>query len=36
MRTEEVQFAGDRRAIQEQIAEHALGMIVRYLTAQGV
>ena len=25
MHTEEVQFAGDRQAIQEQIAEHALG-----------
>ena len=38
MLTEEVQFTGDRQAIQEQIAEHALGMIVRYLTttAQGV
>jgi len=38
MRTEEAQFAGDRHAIQEQIAEHALGMIARYLTttAQGV
>ncbi|MBM3225194.1 MAG: CinA family protein [Candidatus Tectomicrobia bacterium] len=30
--TEEAQFAGDRQAIQEQIAEHALGMIARYLT----
>ena len=38
MLTEEAQFAGDRQAIQEQIAEHALGMIARYLTAtaQGV
>ena len=37
MLTEEAQFAGDRHAIQEQIAEHALGMIARYLTttAQG-
>src|SRR5262245_34095143 len=32
MRTEEAQFAGDRHAIQEQIAEHALGMITHYLT----
>ena len=32
MLTEEVQFAGDRQAIQEQIAEHALGMIERYLS----
>ena len=32
MRTEEVQFTGDRQAIQEQIAEHALGMIERYLS----
>ena len=30
--TEEAQFAGDRRAIQERIAEHALTMIARYLT----
>src|SRR5207248_9643603 len=38
MHTEEVQFTGDRQAIQEQIAEHALGMIAQYLiaTAQGV
>jgi nicotinamide mononucleotide (NMN) deamidase PncC len=38
MLTEEVQFTGDRQAIQKQIAEHALGMIARYLTttAQGV
>ena len=38
MLTEEVQFMGDRQAIQEHIAEHALGMIARYLTttAQGV
>ena len=37
MRTTEVQFTGDRQAIQDQIAEHALGMIARYLTttAQG-
>ena len=33
MVTEEAQFAGDRQAIQEQIAEHALGMIAQYLTA---
>jgi len=32
MHTEEAQFAGDRQAIQEQIAEHALGMIAQYLT----
>ena len=30
--TEEACFAGDRQAIQEQIAGHALGMIARYLT----
>jgi PncC family amidohydrolase len=30
--TEETRFAGDRQAIQEQIASHALGMIARYLT----
>jgi len=38
MLTEEAQFAGNRQAIQEQIAEHALGMIAQYLTAttQGV
>ena len=38
MLTEEAQFTGDRQAIQDQIAEHALTMIVRYLTttAQGV
>lgn len=37
MLTEEAQFTGDRQAIQEQIAEHALGMLARYLTttAQG-
>lgn len=29
--TEEKQFDGDRQAIQEQIAEYALGMISRYL-----
>ena len=33
MLTEESQFTGDRQAIQEQIAEHALGMIARYLIA---
>jgi nicotinamide mononucleotide (NMN) deamidase PncC len=32
MHTAEAQFAGDRQAIQEQIAEHALGMIAQYLT----
>jgi hypothetical protein len=32
MHTEEAQFVGDRQAIQEQIAEHALGMIAQYLT----
>ncbi len=32
MLTEEAQFDGERQAIQEQIAEHALGMIARYLT----
>jgi PncC family amidohydrolase len=31
--TEETQFAGDRQAIQEQIAGYALGMIARYLTS---
>jgi PncC family amidohydrolase len=31
--SEEVRFAGDRQAIQEQIAGHALGMIARYLTS---
>ena len=31
--TEEQQFDGDRQAIQEQIAEHALSMIARYLTS---
>jgi PncC family amidohydrolase len=31
--TEEQQFEGDRRGIQEQIAEHALNMITRYLTS---
>ena len=38
MCTEEVQFTGDRQAIQAQIAEHALGMLAQYLTAtaQGV
>jgi PncC family amidohydrolase len=34
MVTDDVQFdGGERQAIQEQIAEHALGMIARYLTA---
>lgn len=32
MLTEETQFAGERHEIQAQIAEHALGMIARYLT----
>lgn len=32
MLTEEAQFDGDRRAIQDHIAEHALSMIARYLT----
>src|SRR5262245_4308801 len=32
MHTEEAQFSGDRQAIQEQIAEHALGIIAQYLT----
>jgi nicotinamide-nucleotide amidase len=31
--TEETRFAGDRQAIQEQIAGYALGMIARYLTS---
>lgn len=31
--TEETCFAGDRQAIQEQIAEHGLGMLARYLTS---
>lgn len=31
--TEEVRFAGDRQAIQEQITSYALGMIARYLTS---
>jgi PncC family amidohydrolase len=31
--TEEVRFAGDRQAIQEQIAGHGLGMIARFLTS---
>lgn len=31
--TEETRFAGDRQAIQEQIAEYGLGMIARYLTS---
>lgn len=31
--TEEVRFAGDRQAIQEQIAGYGLGMIARYLTS---
>jgi PncC family amidohydrolase len=31
--TEEQQFDGDRQSIQEQIAEHALHMITRYLTS---
>jgi PncC family amidohydrolase len=30
---EEVRFAGDRQAIQEQIAGYGLGMIARYLTS---
>ena len=30
---EEARFAGDRQAIQEQIAGHALGMMARYLTS---
>jgi PncC family amidohydrolase len=34
MHTEEAQFSGDRQAIQEQIAEHALGMIAQYLTTK--
>jgi PncC family amidohydrolase len=33
MLTEEQCFQGDRQTIQEQIAEHALGMIARYLTS---
>jgi PncC family amidohydrolase len=33
MRTEEQCFAGDRQAIQEQIAAHALDMIAHYLTS---
>src|SRR5262249_43566727 len=38
MRTTEVQFTGDRQAIQQQIPDHALGMIAHYLTmtAQGL
>jgi nicotinamide mononucleotide (NMN) deamidase PncC len=32
MITEEQCFEGDREAIQAQITEHALNMIVRYLT----
>ena len=38
MHTAEAQFNGERQAIQEQIAEHALAMIAQYLTttAQGV
>jgi PncC family amidohydrolase len=31
--TEEVRFAGDRQAIQEQIAGYGLGMIARFLTS---
>jgi PncC family amidohydrolase len=31
--TAEAQFAGDRQAIREQIAEHGLTMIVHYLTS---
>jgi nicotinamide-nucleotide amidase len=31
--TEETRFAGDRQAIQEQIAGFGLGMIARYLTS---
>lgn len=31
--TEEKQFAGDREAIQEHIAAHALGMLAHYLTS---
>ena len=31
--TEEVRFAGDRQAIQEQIAGYGLGIIARYLTS---
>jgi PncC family amidohydrolase len=31
--TEEICFAGDRQAIQEQIAGHGLGMIARFLTS---
>jgi PncC family amidohydrolase len=31
--TEEQQFDGDRQGIQEQIAEHALTMITRYLAS---
>jgi nicotinamide-nucleotide amidase len=30
---EETRFAGDRQAIQEQIAGYALGMLARYLTS---
>ncbi|MGE3539429.1 MAG: CinA family protein [Candidatus Tectimicrobiota bacterium] len=33
--TEEAQFDGERHEIQAQIAEHALGMIARYLTTSG-
>lgn len=32
MLTDETIFPGERQAIQEQIAEHALGMIATYLT----
>lgn len=32
MVTEEAQFDGERHEIQDQIAEHALAMIARYLT----
>ncbi|HEY7495312.1 MAG TPA: CinA family protein [Candidatus Tectomicrobia bacterium] len=31
--TEEAQFAGDRQAIQEQIAAHGLALLARYLIA---
>ena len=31
--TEDQQFDGDRQGIQEQIAEHALTMITRYLAS---
>ena len=35
MLTDETVFPGERQAIQEQIAEHALGMIATYLTTTG-